>query len=119
LLFLTERIMRMYVTECILNIFKWKFTRIEERFSDYTSFGKIGWNKSNFEKHITQNGTIVLKFFCIWVKKSRGTIYWDEEKKTQLEVLSRDLKERERWDDYMHYYEEAINNTSSSMRLGM
>jgi polyphosphate kinase 2 (PPK2 family) len=24
-----------------------------------------------------------------------------------------DLKERDRWDDYMHYYEEAINNTSS------
>jgi hypothetical protein len=24
-----------------------------------------------------------------------------------------DLKERERWDDYMQYYEEAINNTST------
>jgi len=24
-----------------------------------------------------------------------------------------DLKERERWDDYMKYYEEAINKTSS------
>jgi polyphosphate kinase 2 (PPK2 family) len=34
------------------------------------------------------------------------------EKKTQLEVLSGDLKERERWDDYMQY-EEAINNTST------
>jgi polyphosphate kinase 2 (PPK2 family) len=30
-----------------------------------------------------------------------------------LEVLSGDLKERERWDDYMQYYEEAINNTST------
>jgi polyphosphate kinase 2 (PPK2 family) len=27
--------------------------------------------------------------------------------------FSVDLKERDRWDDYMHYYEEAINNTSS------
>jgi polyphosphate kinase 2 (PPK2 family) len=26
---------------------------------------------------------------------------------------SQDLKERERWDDYMQYYEEAINNTST------
>jgi polyphosphate kinase 2 (PPK2 family) len=25
-----------------------------------------------------------------------------------------DLKERERWDDYMRYYEEAINNTSTA-----
>jgi polyphosphate kinase 2 (PPK2 family) len=24
-----------------------------------------------------------------------------------------DLKERERWDDYMTYYEEAINNTNT------
>jgi polyphosphate kinase 2 (PPK2 family) len=40
------------------------------------------------------------------------------EKKTQLEVLSGDLKERERWDDYMQY-EEAINNTSTDYALGM
>jgi polyphosphate kinase 2 (PPK2 family) len=31
-----------------------------------------------------------------------------------LEVLS-GLKERERWDDYMQYYEEAINNTQTHM----
>jgi hypothetical protein len=28
-----------------------------------------------------------------------------------------DLKERERWDDYMQYYEEAINNTSTDYAL--
>jgi polyphosphate kinase 2 (PPK2 family) len=27
--------------------------------------------------------------------------------------------ERERWDDYMQYYEEAINNTSTDYALGM
>ena len=26
-----------------------------------------------------------------------------------------DLKERERWDDYMNYYEEAINKTSNEI----
>jgi polyphosphate kinase 2 (PPK2 family) len=30
-----------------------------------------------------------------------------------LEVLSGGFEERERWDDYMQYYEEAINNTST------
>jgi polyphosphate kinase 2 (PPK2 family) len=36
-----------------------------------------------------------------------------------MEVLSGGLKERERWDDYMQYYEEAINNTSTDYALGM
>ena len=69
---------------------------------------------NNFEKHITQNGTIVLKFFFHMSK--------DEQRKRLLRRLENeehhwkfspgDLKERERWDDYMKYYEEAINKTS-------
>ena len=71
---------------------------------------------NNFEKHITQNGTIVLKFFFHMSK--------DEQRKRLLRRLETeehhwkfspgDLKERERWDDYMKYYEEAINKTSKS-----
>ncbi|WP_309609782.1 PPK2 family polyphosphate kinase [Flavobacterium sp.] len=69
---------------------------------------------NNFEKHITQNGTVVLKFFFHMSK--------DEQRKRLLRRLENeehhwkfspgDLKERERWDDYMKYYEEAINKTS-------
>jgi polyphosphate kinase 2 (PPK2 family) len=40
------------------------------------------------------------------------------EEKNTIEVLSGDF-ERERWDDYMQYYEEAINNTSTDYALGM
>lgn len=71
---------------------------------------------NNFEKHITQNGTIVLKFYFHMSK--------DEQKKRLLKRLEDedhqwkfspgDLKERERWDDYMKYYEEAINKTSKA-----
>jgi polyphosphate kinase 2 (PPK2 family) len=48
----------------------------------------------------------------ISVKKSRERLLRRLEENT-IEVLSGDLKERERWDDYMQYYEEAINNTST------
>ncbi len=69
---------------------------------------------NNFEKHITHNGTIVMKFFFYMSK--------DEQKKRLLKRLveedhqwkfsSGDLKEREYWDDYMNYYEEIMNKSS-------
>ena len=70
----------------------------------------------NFEKHITQNGTIVLKFFLHMSKEEQRQrlLRRLEEKKHNWKFSVGDLKERERWDDYMHYYEEAINNTSSA-----
>jgi PPK2 family polyphosphate:nucleotide phosphotransferase len=70
---------------------------------------------NNFEKHIAQNGTIVLKFYLHLSK--------EEQRKRLLRRLEKeehnwkfsvgDLKERERWDDYMNYYQEAINNTAT------
>jgi PPK2 family polyphosphate:nucleotide phosphotransferase len=72
---------------------------------------------NNFEKHIAQNGTIVLKFYFHMSK--------DEQRKRLLKRLENpednwkfsagDMKERERWDDYMKYYEEAINKTATEM----
>lgn len=71
---------------------------------------------NNFEKHISQNGTTILKFYFHMSK--------EEQRKRLLKRLENpednwkfsigDLKERERWDDYMKYYEEAINQTSKS-----
>jgi len=70
---------------------------------------------NNFEKHIAQNGTTVLKFYFHMSK--------EEQRKRLLNRLETpednwkfsigDLKERERWDDYMNYYEEAINKTAT------
>jgi polyphosphate kinase 2 (PPK2 family) len=81
------------------------------------AFGKEDGANQNFEKHITENGTIVLKFFLHISRRSRERLLRRLEEKTQLEVLSGGLKERERWDDYMQY-EEAIN-TSTDYALGM
>jgi PPK2 family polyphosphate:nucleotide phosphotransferase len=69
---------------------------------------------NNFEKHITQNGTIVLKFFFYMSKEEqrKRLLRRLEEAEHHWKFSPGDLKERERWDDYMKYYEEAINKTS-------
>lgn len=69
---------------------------------------------NNFEKHIQANGVIILKFYLHLSK--------DEQKNRLLRRLEKenhnwkfspgDLKERSRWDEYMKYYEEAIQYTS-------
>ncbi|MBK7104587.1 MAG: polyphosphate kinase 2 family protein [Ignavibacteriae bacterium] len=69
----------------------------------------------NFEKHLSQNGTVVLKFFL--------NVSKDEQKKRFLERLekpsknwkfsSADLKERELWDEYQKCYEDAISETNT------
>ncbi len=66
------------------------------------------------EHHLARNGTVILKF---WLNVSR------EEQKVRF--LSRlddpgkhwkfnpgDLKERKHWEEYMHAYEDALNQTS-------
>jgi PPK2 family polyphosphate:nucleotide phosphotransferase len=68
-----------------------------------------------FERHLTRNGTLILKFFLHLSKK--------EQKKRFRERLERedkhwkfsfaDLKEREHWDDYQEAFEAALQHTST------
>ncbi|ESU26335.1 hypothetical protein FLJC2902T_28180 [Flavobacterium limnosediminis JC2902] len=69
---------------------------------------------NNFEKHIAQNGTIVLKFYFHMSKEEqrKRLLRRLEEEEHHWKFSPGDLKERDRWDDYMSYYEEAINKTS-------
>jgi len=70
---------------------------------------------NNFEKHIVNNGTIVLKFFL--------NISKDEQKNRLLRRLRLkeknwkfepgDLKERLLWDQYQWCYQELLNKTST------
>jgi len=69
---------------------------------------------NNFEKHISDNGTIIFKFFL--------NISKEEQKNRLLRRLNKpeknwkfsagDLKERKLWDEYQACYEDAINKTS-------
>ena len=69
----------------------------------------------NFEKHISQNGTKILKFYFHMSKDEQRERLLKrlENPKDNWKFSTGDLKERERWDDYMKYYEEAINKTST------
>ena len=68
-----------------------------------------------YERHLTRNGTTILKFFLHVSKK--------EQKKRFLERLdtpeknwkfsSADVAEREHWDEYMEAYEDVIRETST------
>lgn len=70
---------------------------------------------NNFEKHITQNGTIVLKFFLHLSKEEqrKRLLRRLEEEKHNWKFSVADLKERAHWEEYQQYYEEAINKTST------
>ena len=69
---------------------------------------------NNFEKHISQNGTIVMKFFFYMSKdeQKKRLLKRLEDEDHQWKFSSGDLKERESWDDYMKYYEEILNKSS-------
>lgn len=68
-----------------------------------------------FEKNLSENGTIIFKFFL--------NISKEEQKQRLLERLNNssknwkfskeDLNERKLWDEYQKFYEEAINETYS------
>ncbi|GAA4041262.1 PPK2 family polyphosphate kinase [Flavobacterium chungnamense] len=70
---------------------------------------------NNFEKHISQNGTKILKFYFHMSKEEQRLRLLKrlETPEDNWKFSTGDLKERERWDDYMNYYEEAINKTAT------
>lgn len=80
---------------------------------------EVFWDKrfeqiNNFERNLTENGTLIFKFF---LNLSKG-----EQKTRLLRRLAKqekhwkfspgDLKERKLWDNYQTCYEDAINRTS-------
>ncbi len=79
-------------------------------------FWKTRFRQINtFERHLHENGTVILKFFL--------NVSKDEQKKRflrRIEDPSRnwkfsksDVEERQHWDDYMHAYSELLSNTST------
>lgn len=68
-----------------------------------------------FEKNLTDNGTIILKFFLHVSKKEQKKRFLeriDDPSKNWKFSLS-DLKERAFWDDYQNAYGEALSATST------
>ena len=72
---------------------------------------------NNFEKHISENGTIIFKFFLHMSKdeQRKRLLHRLENNEDNWKFSTGDLKERARWTDYMQCYEDAINNTSTDI----
>tara|TARA_R110000751_G_scaffold7805_3_gene31737 strand:- start:283464 stop:284342 length:879 start_codon:yes stop_codon:yes gene_type:complete len=71
---------------------------------------------NNFEKHLTQNGTLIFKFFMNLSKdeqRNRLLRRLDKQEKN-WKFSAGDLKERKLWDKYMDCYQDAINRTSKN-----
>ena len=68
-----------------------------------------------FERHLVQNGTVVLKFFLHISKEEQRKRFLKrlEDPSKHWKFSAADLIERGFWDDYMRAYEEAISATST------
>jgi PPK2 family polyphosphate:nucleotide phosphotransferase len=92
-----------------------KFQKIPEEFITSNIWKERYEQIRNFEKHIYQNGTVIIKFFL--------NVSKDEQKNRfikRLETPSKnwkfsagDLEERKLWGEYQRCYQEAINETST------
>ncbi len=68
----------------------------------------------NFEKHLTNNGTTVIKFFLNVSQDEQKQRFLDRinEKDKNWKFASGDLKERALWKEYMKAYQRAIRETT-------
>ncbi|HEY9647470.1 MAG TPA: PPK2 family polyphosphate kinase, partial [Chroococcidiopsis sp.] len=70
---------------------------------------------NNVEKYLVENGIIVLKFFLNVSKAEQKKRFLEriEQPEKNWKFSAADVRERQRWDDYMHAYEEMFNHTST------
>jgi PPK2 family polyphosphate:nucleotide phosphotransferase len=68
-----------------------------------------------FERHLTRNGTVILKFFLHLSKDEQRKRFLKRlnDPKKHWKFSAADLAERSFWDDYMKAYENAIGATST------
>ena len=71
---------------------------------------------NNFEKYLTDNGIVVLKFFLNVSKETQRKRFLErvEQPDKNWKFSASDILERRHWDAYMDAYEEMFNHTSTS-----
>lgn len=79
-------------------------------------FWKIRFKQINrFEKHLSENGVVIIKFFLHVSKKEQKERFLkriDDETKNWKFSMN-DIHERKYWNDYQTAYEDAVSNTST------
>ncbi|WEK21164.1 MAG: polyphosphate kinase 2 family protein [Candidatus Pedobacter colombiensis] len=96
---------------------------LNEKLPGYSSVKKIDndfWKKRyesirNFEQHIHDNGTVIVKIFLHLSKEEQRQRFLDriDDPVKNWKFSSADIAERALWKDYMKAYEEAITETST------
>jgi PPK2 family polyphosphate:nucleotide phosphotransferase len=68
-----------------------------------------------FERYLTDNGTVVLKYFLHVSKEEQRERFLEriERPEKNWKFSARDVDERDRWDDYMRAYEDMLSHTST------
>lgn len=92
----------------------------EKVWTDLKQFDKKFWENRyesirNFEKHLANNGTKIIKIFLNVSKEEQKQRFLDRinEDDKNWKFSAGDVTERGFWNDYMKAYEEAINKTST------
>lgn len=69
----------------------------------------------NFEKHLSNNGVLILKFFLNVSKKQQAYRLWKRLKNKELtwKFSKTDLEERKYWDNYMRVFNDTITQTNT------
>jgi PPK2 family polyphosphate:nucleotide phosphotransferase len=69
----------------------------------------------SFERYLTRNGVILLKFFLHVSKKEQKRRFLErlENSEKNWKFSTNDVKERKFWDEYMTAYEDAIRHTAT------
>ena len=70
---------------------------------------------NNFERYVTNNGIVILKFFLHVSKEEQQKRFLAriEDPAKNWKFSMKDVHEREHWDEYMHAYEQTVRHTAS------
>jgi PPK2 family polyphosphate:nucleotide phosphotransferase len=71
---------------------------------------------NRFERHLTRNGTLILKFFLHVSQEEQRQRFLDRIKKADKhwKLSPDDVRERQFWDQYMKAYEDCLSQTSTA-----
>jgi PPK2 family polyphosphate:nucleotide phosphotransferase len=72
---------------------------------------------NDFERYLTNNGTVIIKFFLHVSKKEQKRRFLDRinEPEKHWKFSAQDIQERTYWDDYQAAYTDIFNHTSTAV----
>jgi PPK2 family polyphosphate:nucleotide phosphotransferase len=72
---------------------------------------------NDFERYLTSNGTVIIKFFLHVSKKEQKRRFLDRinEPEKHWKFSAQDIQERTYWDDYQAAYTDIFNHTSTAV----